>query len=86
MDYKNKAVIRVLKLLEPGLWVKSLTVRRMLDGSGVGFVSLGEALQIAESDRGQYICLPKDQTPELAPDELKIVEVQLYQLLESAAA
>ena len=83
---RHPAVIRVTALLSSGDWVRTLTIKKMLAGSGIGLYTLGEILHIAESDRGRYVCIPGFETSELAPDELKAIEVQLYKLLEDAAA
>lgn len=56
-------------LLHGGAWVPRSWFVAKMRPYGHAITMLGDALGLAESDYGAFVCLPDDSTPETAPDE-----------------
>lgn len=70
LDPAKEAALR--RLLAGGRWVPRLAVQALLKVDNCSLSPVGETLKLAESDYGTFLCLPTDETPLVAPDELLV--------------
>jgi hypothetical protein len=59
------------QMLGEGQWLRRVKLVRIAQRHGVALTvawRIWDSIGVAESDSGAWVCLPRDWTPELAPD------------------
>ncbi len=88
-EIKNKTILNnpqvqeIKALLDSGNWTQKNVVTDMIKGTGIGFIGLSSALELAESDPGYWVCIPGSNTPLFPPDEILKSEKLLFKLLKA---
>ena len=55
-------------ILRPGTWIKKRRIAEICKQYRTGLDLVSEILGIAESDNGEYLCWPTEETPEIPPN------------------
>lgn len=65
------AAHEALQILADGMWHKNRElggIAKKHNASNFGMYRVLDGFGLAQSDSGRYLCIPRDWTPELAPD------------------
>jgi hypothetical protein len=60
------------RFMRRGRWVPRRAVESILEIDTASLCAAGESMKMGESDFGTFLCLPTDETPLVAPDELLV--------------
>jgi len=65
---KGRAIFEVWQILSDRQWHRPGSILRIAKANRVGFDGLCDMMGIAESESGQWYCMPDESTPTEAPD------------------